>query len=126
MATEKRLIRADVTVDAFTKWLTSTYDGRMPVDIVNEIPTVDAVELPCKIGDKVYRIDKGNYHSNWKPFVQELTVTEISWKKEKYGDKDLGFAIIADGIRYKFTSIGKSVFLSRKEAEAKLDGDGNG
>jgi DNA-directed RNA polymerase subunit RPC12/RpoP len=48
MATEKRitrLIRADVTVDAFTKWLTSTYDGRMPADIVNEIPTVDAVEV---------------------------------------------------------------------------------
>lgn len=89
-------------------------------------PTVDAVELPCKIGDKVYRIDKGNYHSNWKPFVEELTVTEISWKKEKYGDKDLGFAIIANGIRYKFTSIGKSVFLTRKEAEAKMDGDGNG
>jgi hypothetical protein len=85
--------------------------------------TVDAVVLPCKIGDKVYRIDKGNYHSNWKPFIQELTVTEISWKKEKYGDKDLGFAIIADGIRYKFTSIGKSVFLTRKEAEAKMDGE---
>ena len=91
-----------------------------------EQPTVDAVELPCKIGDKVYRIDKGNYHSNLKPFVEELTVTEISWKKEKYGDKDLGFAIIANGIRYKFTSIGKSVFLTRKEAEAKMDGDGNG
>ena len=45
MATEKRLIRADVTVDAFRKWLTSTYDGRMPADIVNEIPTVDAVEV---------------------------------------------------------------------------------
>lgn len=94
--------------------------------VVDQMPTVDAVELPCKIGDKVYRIDKGNYRSNWKPFVQELTVTEISWKKEKHGDKDLGFAIIADGIRYKFTSIGKSVFLTRKEAEAKMDGDGNG
>jgi hypothetical protein len=45
MATEKRLIWADETVDAFTKWLTSTYDGRMPADIVNEIPTVDAVEV---------------------------------------------------------------------------------
>lgn len=57
---------------------------------------------------------------HWKPFVQELTVTEISWKTEKYGDKDLGFAIIANGIRYKFTSIGKSVFLKRADAEAKL------
>ena len=49
MATEKRLIRADATADAFTKWLTSTYDGRMPCDIVAEIPTVDAVEVVrCK------------------------------------------------------------------------------
>lgn len=79
------------------------------------------IELPCNVGDKVYRIDKGSYSSDWKPFVQELTVTEISWKKEKYSDKDLGFAIIADGIRYKFTSIGKSVFLTREEAEAKID-----
>lgn len=45
MATEKRLIRADVTVEAFTKWLTSRYDGRLPTDIVDEIPTVDAVEV---------------------------------------------------------------------------------
>ena len=130
MATEKRLIDA--------RWLTSQMyliceafqTENIFIDaIIDEIdnaPDVDAVVLPCKIGDKVYRIDKGNYHSNWNPFVQELTVTEISWKKEKYGDKDLGFAIIADGIRYKFTSIGKSVFLTRKEAEAKMDGDGNG
>lgn len=90
---------------------------------IGAAPTVDAVVLPCKIGEKVYRIDKGNFHSNWKPFVQEMTVTEISWKKEKYGNKDLGFAIIADGIRYKFASIGKSVFLTRKEAEAKMDGE---
>ena len=94
--------------------------------LIDDATTVDAVELPCKIGDKVYRIDDGNYSSDWKPFVHELTVTEISWKKEKYGGKDLGFAIIANGIRYKFTSIGKSVFLTRKEAEAKLGGDGNG
>lgn len=85
--------------------------------------TVDAVVMPCKIGDKVYRIDKGNFHSNWTPFIEELTVTEISWKKEKYGSKDLGFAIIANGIRYKFSSIGKSVFLTKEEAQAKMDGE---
>ena len=55
MATEKRLILADVTVDAFTKWLTSTYDGRMPADIVNEIPTVEGVEVvrcgECRLAD---------------------------------------------------------------------------
>lgn len=55
MATEKRLIRADVTVEAFTKWLTSPYDGRMPADIVDEIPTVDAVEVD-KINIRLHHI----------------------------------------------------------------------
>ena len=130
MEAEKRLIRYE---DVFRYAFEGANGGNLEdedfdaiVNAIESVPTVDAVVLPCKIGDKVYRIDKGNYHSNWKPFVQELTVTEISWKKEKYGDKDLGFAIIADGIRYRFTSIGKSVFLTRKEAEAKMDGDGNG
>jgi hypothetical protein len=45
MATEKRLIYANETITAFTNWLTSRYDGRMPRDIVAEIPTVDAVEV---------------------------------------------------------------------------------
>lgn len=78
------------------------------------------VELPCKVGDTVYRIDKGGYYPKYEPFVQELTVTEISWKHEKYGTKDLGFAIIANGIRYKFSSIGKAVFLTREEVETEL------
>ena len=64
MATEKRLIRADVTADAFTKWLTSTYDGRMPVDIVNEIPTVDAVEVVrC---EKCRYYEKAEYDEGYK------------------------------------------------------------
>lgn len=108
-----------------THWLNNNEKGIVQT-LLRKLPTVDAVVLPCKIGDKVYRIDKGNFYSDWKPFVQELTVTEISWKKEKYGDKDLGFAIIANGIRYKFTSIGKTVFLTRKEAEAKMDGGDEG
>ena len=126
MANEKRLIDANALMRQIEK--EHPYAG-LPMaslvctmELLTYAPTVDAVELPCKIGDKVYRIDKGNCYSNWKPFIQELTVTEISWKKEKYGDKDLGFAIIADGIRYKFSSIGKSVFLTREDAEAKMDG----
>ena len=45
MANEKRLIDANATINAFTNWLTSRYDGRLPRDIVAEIPTVDAVEV---------------------------------------------------------------------------------
>ena len=128
MANKTRLIDANELpngkfVEPRTEWHQGWNDALDAA--MSQAPTVDAVELPCKIGDKVYRIDKGNFYSNRKPFIQELTVTEISWKKEKYGDKDLGFAIIADGIRYKFSSIGKSVFLTREEAEAKMDGGKN-
>ena len=127
MANEKRLI---VAHDLWSDIMMLPHNGDMisseeVEQAIMDATTVDAVVLPCKIGDKVYRINMGNYHSNWKPFVEELTVTEISWKKEKYGGKDLGFAIIANGIRYKFTSIGKSVFLTQEAARAKMDGDGN-
>lgn len=82
------------------------------------------VVLPCKVGDTVYRIDPGNFHSNWKPFVHPITVDEISWKyaKTMKGKKDLGFAIIANGSRYKLSSIGKNVFLTHEEAEKVLEG----
>ena len=40
-----RMIDADVTADAFTEWFTNTYDCRMPRDIVDAIPTVDAVPV---------------------------------------------------------------------------------
>ena len=116
-----RLINADELKQLRDDYISGKiqFDGS-ECDLIDRCPTINAVVMPCSVGDRVYRIDK---HGNWpdyKPFIQELTVTEISWKTEKYGDKDLGFAIIANGIRYKFTSIGKSVFLTREDAEAKL------
>lgn len=116
-----RLIDADALKQLRDDYISGKiqFDGS-ECDMIDRCPTINAVVMPCAIGDKVYRIDKGCYPS-WKPFVQELTVTEISWKTEKCGDKDLGFAIIANGIRYKFTSIGKSVFLKREDAEAVLN-----
>ena len=84
------------------------------------------VVLPCKVGDTVYKINHGDYAHHWKLFVQEGTVTEISWKNNRSG-KDLGFAIIVRfnyeaRVRFKFSNIGKTVFLTREEAEAALEG----
>lgn len=76
------------------------------------------VELPCNVGDMVYYIEGGYYRStNLK--VRPIKVTEISRKNNRSG-KDLGWAIIANGTRYKFSSIGKIVFLTREEAEQAL------
>ena len=83
------------------------------------------VVLPCKIGDYVYVIDEGDYQSDHKPYVRAKEVTEISWKKSRRG-KDLGFGVILKGgdcntsARYKFSSIGETVFITRAEAEKAL------
>ena len=76
------------------------------------------VVLPCRVGDTVYYIE-GAYYKSKRQTVRPITVTEISWKYDR-GGRDLGFALIANGTRYKFSSIGKTVFLTREEAEAKL------
>ena len=73
---------------------------------------------PCKVGDTVYYIEGAYYNSKWQT-VRPIKVTEISWKCDRSG-RDLGFALIANGTRYKFSSIGKTVFLTKEEAEKAL------
>lgn len=75
------------------------------------------VRLPCKVGDKVYRIDSGDCHSNWKPYIEELTVTVVGYVREH---KEVVLTIVAGGIRYKEKNFGKTVFLTREEAEQAL------
>ena len=107
-------------------------EGIVPFDRLLELALADKEErlvaLPCKVGDTVYKINHGDYAHHWKPFVQEGTVTEISCKNNRSG-KALGFAIIVRlnyeaRVRFKFSNIGKTVFLTREEAEAALAGGG--
>lgn len=78
------------------------------------------IELPCKVGDTVYYF-KGGYYlgdkNRWK--ITPIKVTEFSIKMNRSG-KVLPLSIIANGTRYAISSIGKIVFLSRKEAETAL------
>lgn len=86
------------------------------------------VVLPCKVGDTVYVIDPGDYKHDYKPYVRPKTVREISWKATSR--KDLGWGLILAGgdcgtsARYKLSNVGKTVFLTREEAEAALAGKG--
>ena len=63
------------------------------------------IELPCKVGDIVYETDGIR--------IYELTILDISLHKNKlyYETKNIDFDEEA---------IGKSIFLTRQEAEAKL------
>lgn len=72
------------------------------------------VRLPCKVGDTMFRINKGA-----KNPIIELIVTQIDITKRSYNleviDRDCGELMCSKN------DIGKSVFLTREEAVKKLE-----
>ena len=68
------------------------------IRIINEQPTVDAVVLPCKVGDTVYQADR-------------IRIYPLTIKKLIYD---------AGHIDFDESALGKSIFLTREEAEAAL------
>ena len=108
-------------------------EGIVPFDRLLELACADKagrlVVLPCKVGDTVYVIDKGDYTHAFKPYVRPKPVREISWKATSR--KDLGWGLILAGgdcgtsARYKLSSIGKTVFLTSEEAKAALAQEGD-
>ena len=77
------------------------------------------VRLPCKVGDIMFRINKGA-----KNPIIELTVTQINIIRRSYNleviDRDCGELICFKN------DIGKTIFLTREEAEKKLEEMKNG
>lgn len=85
--------------------------------IANYLATSGEVIPPVDVGDKVWYIDGGYYNSACqKP--REIEVTEIS--KKKCG-KTIDWAFIANRTRYKFSSIGKTVFLTKDACVAAIN-----
>ena len=72
------------------------------------------VRLPCKVGDIMFRINK-----DAKNPIIELTVTQIDITRRSYNleviDRDCGELMCFKN------DIGKTVFLTREEAEKKLE-----
>ena len=82
------------------------------------------VRLPCKVGDTVYRVNAGA-----KQPIIPMTVSEIHflcYKNERavrfdaIGKEDMGESC------YRLEDIGRIVFLTREEAEKKLEKMNNG
>ena len=101
-----RLIDADTLV-AELKWLqsqvssTSAMEISEYIDRINAQPTVDAVVLPCKLGTTLYRIcEEGRGR---KPFIRVVTFNRTNFAR-----------IVLDN------EVGRTVFLTRAEAEAAL------
>lgn len=71
---------------------------------------------PVTVGQKVWYIHGGYYNFARKEPI-EIEITEIN---QKWCKGKLDWAFVANGTRYKFSSIGKTVFLTREEAERAL------
>lgn len=71
---------------------------------------------PVTIGQTVWYIEGGYYNSAHKK-PRAITVTEINLKQS---GKSLEWAFIANRTRYRFSSIGKKVFLTEEAAWESL------
>lgn len=93
--------------------------------LVCDAPTVDAVVLPCKVGSEVFNIWQSfddNGVENFEIYIGEV----VSFSIQK--DSIWAYCQYGNGLNFWHTvddAFGKTVFLTREEAEAaiaKMDG----
>lgn len=76
------------------------------------------VRLPCAVGDTVYL-------TNWRKNQTDVIVgdvQDVSWRGAKYSKGQQWCLTIKGGLHFEM-DIGKTVFLTRAEAEAALAGE---
>lgn len=112
------LIRKSGLINTLNGWLSGEpsetlfgtgYDGavRDIIKLIESEKTVNAVELPCEIGDILFEV---------------CVVCEGIHKREVHGFniRENGMFIVCDTTNFEKREIGKQVFLSRGEAEEAL------
>lgn len=97
--------------------LTALFDG-IDVDRMREIVAAErggrVVVLPCKLGDKIYRIQK---------YFNDATLrSEIKVKACIVGSVSIDSMMTDDMVFLPFDRIGKTVFFTREDAEKALEG----
>lgn len=86
------------------------------------------VVLPCKVGDTIYRVvhcDNGSGDAVWTIRVNfvEFNDNDIVFELPNHV---IGTTENGAGTTMEFSDFGKTVFLTREEAEAALEGKKNG
>lgn len=85
--------------------------------VLMQTPTADVVKLPCKVGDKVYKLTRNK--------VKECEVVFVGISADEKCSYFNFVENYADGTFYKsysmvFDVIGRTIFLTREEAEEAL------
>ena len=92
-----------IDINRLRKFAEADRDGRMVV-------------LPCKVGDTIY-FARAHPILRYKVTGYEMGEASISQVRSKHVDKETGLTF---NFTFRPGSIGKTVFLSRKEAEKAL------
>ena len=105
------LIRKSEVIKAIKRVLGGYCMGSAVAGAINEIQPVNAVELPCKVGDKIFEVYRCKiYEQTVKGFTTSDRIELINCETKNF---------------YWF-EIGKKVFLTREEAEKALEDLKNG
>lgn len=81
-------------------------------ELEDKITDETLVELPCKVGDTVYEVFK----EHKPPFIKETTIEKIVITVKGFKLRLSRNSVYETAI----SSLGKTLFLSKAEAEAKL------
>lgn len=77
--------------------------------------------LPCKVGDTVYQLD---YMTHSEALKSGVPQSDDPWQKRKYGRKRAAYLplIVREKkmVKTLYKEFGKTVFLTRGEADAAL------
>lgn len=111
----ERLFTAQQVLESWNKSCKAIDDvDQEAKDIVREALELKIAEeqglilrLPCKIGDKVYQIEDG--------YIYKFNARSIDVRKE---NEEYIFCI--DSMDYKMDDFGKTVFLTKEDAEQAL------
>ena len=101
------------------------YRALGPIDRLRELAQADregrCVVLPCKVGDTVYQLD---YMTHSEALKLGVPQSDDPWQKRKYGRKRAAYLplIVREKkmVKTLYHEFGKTVFLTRAEAEAAL------
>ena len=92
----------------------------LPIARLRELAVADqegrVIVLPCKVGDTIY-FARANPILQYKVTGYEMGNASISQVRSKHVDKETGLTF---NFTFRPGSIGKTVFLSREEAEKAL------
>ena len=118
MSERKRLIKILNNTQIQSRTLADIFYKSVIEKIADSLLKNGVIVLPVKVGDVVYTVSK-------RDGIVAKMVVEISWKRDCAGT-DLGWGLILSGKRsnnrYNVSSIGKTVFLTKEQAEKALQG----